>query len=201
MGDRANLAIIDCYGGDGEPNALVVHTHWAGSRLPHNVCEYLTQHEGGVDPTALFVFLEERQVRPELATYYFDPEASNPVVWALDVQTRTIYAARVGLNGDGHLTKADLESAKSWSVSEFRQLHAITPEQVKDWQHLPDDCIAGNLYGAPEQNVEALAARPDMDRVRQTLRLHDEFEKGQAAREADTAPPALAPAQDLSLSR
>lgn len=126
------MAIIDSYREDGGPNALIMHTHRAGSRLPHNIREYLTQHEGVVDPTALFAFLQERQVRPELATYYFDPEASNPIVWALDVQTRTVYAARAGLNGDGQLTKADLESAKSWSDSEFREFHANTPEQVKD---------------------------------------------------------------------
>lgn len=200
MGDRSNLAIIDSYRVDGEPNALVVHTHWAGSRLPHNVCEYLIQHEGVVDPTALFAFLQDRQVRPELATYYFDPEASNPIVWALDAQTRTIYAARVGLKGDGHLTKADLDSAKSWSFSEFRGLHAVTPEQVKEWQQLPDDCISGNLYGAPEQNVEALASRADMHRVRATLRMHEEFERRQADR-AEAAAPELTPSPDLGLSR
>ena len=200
MGDRSNLAIIDSYREDGEPIALVVHTHWAGSRLPHNVCEYLIQHEGVVDPTALFAFLQDRQVRPELATFYFDPEASNPTVWALDVQTRTIYAARVGLSGDGHLTKADLEGAKSWSASECQELHAVTPEQVQEWRHLPDDCIAGNLYAAPEPNVEALASRADMHRVRQTLRMHEEFENRQAAREAETAFSALTQTQDRELS-
>lgn len=201
MGDRANLAIIDGRDQHGDPCAIYIHTHWAGTRLPHNLAEYLAEHEGNVEPSAIYEYLQSREVRPELATAYFDLEASHPVVWAIDLLDRKVYEARVQGLGDSRLSRAELEAAHSCTIPEFVAHHAITPEQVTEWTHLPGDCVAGNLYAAAEENVKALAGRPDMARVRETIRLHEQFEQKQAAREAEAAAPTLAPAQDLSLSR
>ena len=54
---------------------------------------------------------------------------------------------------------------------------------------------------ADEEHVQALAARPDMARVRETIRMHVEFEQRQAAREAETATLVLAQSQELGLTR
>lgn len=200
MGDRANLAIIDGHDQRGDPCAIYIHTHWAGTRLPHNLAQYLAEHEGSVEPSAIYEFLQAREVRPELSTAYFDLEVSRPVVWAVDLLNRKVYEVRVQGLGDNRISRAELEGARSFAIPELVASHAITPQQVTDWRNIPADCLAGNLYCAPEQNVRALAARPDMERVREALRMHEEFEKRQAAREPEATAPALTQTQDLSLS-